>query len=100
MLHQGLLADGSPSSIGGGLSIDGSPITGLTGTVVGYENGYETGGHDVHLNSAINSSITTYHPNDRIPGDLDVGNNTNSINKLGFNCPSSMDIWPVQAYCE
>lgn len=96
----GLRFDGSPSGIGGGLSVDGTPISGITGTVVGYENAYKTGGRDVHLNSAKDSRLTVYMPDDQDPARLDDGNGSNVLNEIDFSCSESLQTWSTQAYCK
>ena len=46
--NQGIKNDGTLSSYDGGLGIEGSPITGLTGSVIAYNNA----GYDVNIKSA------------------------------------------------
>lgn len=50
--NQGLRSDGSPSSISGGLSVDGTPIAGIFGAVVAYNNSYAHSRTDIHLTEA------------------------------------------------
>jgi hypothetical protein len=97
--NQGLQTSGSPASTGAGLGVDGTPVSAITGAVVGYHNSYEHSKNDIHLGSATNCSITVYNPQGRSPAVVKQGSGTNSVRTSAFSCPSSTSVWSVGAYC-
>ncbi len=94
--NKGLNSNGNVSASAGGLGIDGSPVTGITGNIVAYDNG----GWDVNIRSATNCSLTVYNPDDRSPAILDRGDNTNTINEVSFSCSQTLPEWCMQEYCK
>jgi hypothetical protein len=90
--NQGLKSDGTLSNYAGGLGIEGSPITGLTGSVIGYDNA----GYDVNIKSATLCALTVYIPDDRTAPVIASGGISNSVDRVNFSCPSA---WCVQNYC-
>jgi len=91
--------DGSLSIFAGGLSVEGSeesPIRGITGSVVCYDNS----GWDVNTYAASECSITVYHPSGENAPVLKLGSNSNSITIVEFDCSDSMVEWCQQKYCE
>lgn len=94
----GLRTDGSPSTLAGGLSVEGSatsPVRGISGYVVCYENG----GWDVNTYQASNCNITAYHPAGKNAPVLKKGDASNTITVIGFNCSEPLIEWCMQAYC-
>jgi hypothetical protein len=94
----GQRADGSPSTLAGGLSVEGSatsPVRGITGYVVGYDNV----GWDVNTDQAIDCNLTAYHPAGENAPVLKIGDASNSITVIGFDCSDPLIRWCMQAYC-
>jgi len=94
--NRGELSSGDTSSLAGGLGVDASyPVTGITGSIVGYDNIPA----DVNLSQATDSHITAYHPNGQNPPVLKPGDASNSITVIDFNCSDPLNQWCMQAYC-
>ncbi|MFC1760671.1 hypothetical protein ACFL6U_01160 [Planctomycetota bacterium] len=91
--NQGQKNDGTLSSYAGGLGIEGSPITGLTGSFIGYDNA----GYDLNVKSATFCTLTVYIPNGGSEPIVAGGDISNSIDRVMFSCPSA---WCIQNYCE
>lgn len=91
--NQGLNDDGTLSDFAGGLGTEGSPISGLTGSVIGYDNG----GYDVNIRSAMSCTLTVYIPDDRAEPVIASGASSNSVGRVSFSCPS---VWSIQNYRE
>lgn len=89
--NQGLKNDGTLSNFAGGLGIEGSPITGLTGYAIGYDNA----GYDVNIRSATSCSFTVYIPGDRAAPVIASGGTFNSVDLISFSCPSA---WCIHNY--
>ncbi len=89
--------DGSTSSYAGGLSAEaGYPITGITGSVVCYDNV----SRDVNIYTATDCNITVYHPAGENAPVLNKGDQSNTITVIEFNCADSLIKWCQQKYCE
>jgi hypothetical protein len=97
--NQGLMSNGSPASTGAGLGIDGAPVSGITGAVVGYHNSYGHSKNDIHLGAATGCSITVYDPQGKTSAVVQKGSSTNSVSTKTFSCPSSLSVWSAEAYC-
>lgn len=89
--NQGLNDSGLLSDFAGGLSTEGNPITGLTGSVIGYDNG----GYDVNIRSATSCTLTIYVPEDRMEPNIASGDISNAIGCVKYACPSA---WCVLNY--
>jgi hypothetical protein len=92
--NEGLKEDGTLSSYAGGLGVEG-PVTGITGNVVGYENG----GWDVNIKNASNCTLSVYNPVDQNPTVLNIGSGGNIVNEISFSCSQPPEKWCVQKYC-
>jgi hypothetical protein len=94
--NRGQLSSGGTSSLAGGLGVDASyPVTGITGSIVGYDNVPA----DVNISQATDSHITAYHPDGETPPVLKPGDASNSIAVADFNCSDQLNQWCMQAYC-
>jgi hypothetical protein len=94
----GQRTDGSPSTLAGGLSAEGSatsPVRGITGYVVCYDNV----GWDVNTYQATDCTITAYHPAGENAPVLKKGDASNTITVIGFDCSDPLVHWCMQAYC-
>lgn len=89
----GLKDDGNLSSYAGGLGVEGE-VSGITGSVVGYNNG----GYDVNLNLASLCSLNVYRPKNQ--NEPVVNADSGAVTFLGFICPGPVDVWCVATYCE
>lgn len=92
--NKGLKEDGTLSSYAGGLGVEGT-VTGITGSIVGYENG----GWDINIKNASNCTLSVYNPDDQSPAVLNTGSNGNIINEISFSCSQPPEKWCVQKYC-
>jgi len=92
--NQGLTNDGNISAYAGGLGLEGS-MSGIFGSVVGYDNG----GYDVNLKNASNCTIRVYHPEDQNQPVLNIGSNGNSIDVTAFTCSDQLEVWCQYKYC-
>ena len=95
--NQGLTSGGSLSSVAGGLGTDAGtyPITGITGTMVSFDNIQ----WDVNTGQASDCDITVYHPAGENAPVLKTGDPSNNITVIGFDCSDPLSEWCMQAYC-
>jgi hypothetical protein len=96
--NQSLNADGTAvSTLAGGLGTDGGtyPITGITGTMVSFDNVL----YDVNTAQASNCNLTVYRPAGKNAPKLKIGDASNSITVIGFDCLDPLLEWCMQAYC-
>jgi hypothetical protein len=85
---------GTVNTLGGGISVDGENISGITGSAVAYD---ETG-YDFNFASATGCAVTAYWPIDKAPPKISV--KTQTVTIVPLSCPSSIqDAWCVQVYC-
>jgi hypothetical protein len=94
----GLNDSGGASTLTGGLGTDGGAaytITRITGSMVSFDNGWS----DVNVNQASNCTITVYHPAGENAPVLKIGDASNSITVIGFDCSDPLIRWCMQAYC-
>jgi hypothetical protein len=97
--NRGLSGSGNPSSLTGGLGSDANStyrVTGITGTMVSYDNAAA----DVNIDKAYDCSITVYHPIGENAPKLKKGDASNSITVIDFSCPDTIDAWCVKEYCK
>jgi hypothetical protein len=97
--NRGQRTDGSPSSLAGGLSVEGSfssPVKGVSGSIVSYDNS----GWDVNTDKATDCNITIYHPTAENAPVLKKGDQSNTVNIIEFDCPDTLAEWCQQKYCE
>ena len=91
--------DGSTNIYSGGLSVEGSedsPIRGVTGNVVSFDNT----AWDVNTEKATDCNITVFHPIGENTPTLKKGDQSNTITVIGFECSDSLIEYCQQAYCE
>ncbi|MCU0473121.1 MAG: T9SS type A sorting domain-containing protein [Bacteroidales bacterium] len=96
--NHGLNKSGDLSSYAGGVGTEGSstsPVRGITGWVVCYDNGQA----DVNTNQATDCNIVVFNPNDRSPAVLKKGNASNILTAVDFNCSETLEKWCQQEYC-
>jgi len=95
--NRGESKSGGLSSGAGGLGTDGGtyPITGITGSMVSFDNIQ----WDVNTNQAFDCDITVYHPDEENAPVLKEGDASNIITVTGFNCSDPLFEWCMQAYC-
>jgi hypothetical protein len=94
----GQRTDGSPSSFAGGLSAEaepGSPVRGITGSVICYDNN----GWDVNTYEATDCSIVIYQPTGANAPALKNWSSSNTITVIGFDCSDQLNQWCQQKYC-
>ena len=97
--NRGENKSGGLSSLAGGLGTDASlsyPVTGITGTMVSYDNI----GADVNTDKAYHCTITVYHPEEENLPVIKKGDVSNHITIVDFICLDSMEVWCQQKYCE
>ncbi|MCU0608271.1 MAG: hypothetical protein MUF22_00700 [Chitinispirillaceae bacterium] len=96
--NKSLLNDGTvmtPESGPGGVATDGFPISGITGSVIAYDNA----GADICLLFATRCTLTVYTPYDRKPAK--VISLQNSITLKPCSCPAlTTDPWCVRTYLQ
>lgn len=96
--NKGQRNDGSLSSRAGGLGVEGSstsPVRGITGSVVSYDNS----GWDINTEQATDCNITAYHPTGENAPVLKKGDQSNTITVIGFDCSDQLNEWCQQKYC-
>ena len=96
--NQSLNADGTAvSTLAGGLGTDGGtyPINGITGTMVSFDNVL----YDVNTAQASSCNLTVYRPAGKNAPKLKIGDASNSVSVIGFNCSDRLIQWCMQAYC-
>jgi len=97
--NRGESKSGVISSTAGGLGNDANStykVTGITGTIVSYNNIVA----DVNIDNAYNCSITVYHPIGEKSPVLKRGDASNKITVIDFNCSDLLSTWCQQEYCE
>ena len=96
--NRGLNKSGDPSSLAGGLGTEGkssSPVRGITGSVICYDNSQV----DVNTNQATDCKIVVYNPNDQNLAVLKKGASSNILTEVSFNCSDSLEKWCQYKYC-
>jgi hypothetical protein len=97
--NQGKRATGALSSTAGGVGTDAGsaypPMTGITGSIVSFDNIQ----WDVNTDKAFACAITVYHPTGENAPVLKRGDPSNVLTVLGFDCTDPLTEWCMQAYC-
>ena len=95
--NKGQRNNGELNTYGGGLGIEaGYPISGITGSVICYDNM----GWDVNTYSATECNITAYHPSGENAPIRKIGSTSNSVEIVEFDCSDQLTEWCQEKYCE
>ena len=98
--NRGEKADGTLSSVAGGLGTDAGsfypPMTRITGTMVSFDNIQ----WDVNTAMAYDCNITVYHPAGENAPVLKQGDSSNILTVIRFSCTDPLPAWCMQAYCD
>jgi hypothetical protein len=101
--NNALNADGVPTSTGGGMVTDGGtgyPISGITGSIVAFDNLNTANNYDVNVQHASNSTITVYHPVGESVTRIQTGSSSrsNRVTTVNVSSLSNSHPWCVHAY--
>jgi len=97
--NRGEKKSGPLSSLAGGLGTDASfayPVTGITGSMVSFDNIQ----WDVNTGAAYDSDITVYRPVGDSAPLIKSGDSSNVITVETFDCSDPLVEWCMQAYCD